>query len=172
MSQNPSLLKQFTAAARQLVTPEFPKLMRTMRFRQQVEVPYTVTHFTSQKFIGYDAYSFPRYKRVIHDPPVVEDKSYHATRYNWYEARRRETSEGMRYEVFGVMQTIPGLTTKHEIKDVRIADDKDQTRLYTKDEALAYMARLDAALAREQTIDRDAGRTKRYFGKYRSAPAQ
>ncbi|MEZ0225653.1 MAG: hypothetical protein ACAH83_13940 [Alphaproteobacteria bacterium] len=172
MSQTPSLFKQFTAAARQLVTPEFPKLMRTMRFRQQVDVPYTVTTFTSPIFIGYDALSFPRYKKVIHDPPVVENKSYSATRYNWYEARRHETSEGMRYEVCGVMQTIPGLNAKQDIEDVKIADDNGKTRLYTKTETLAYMARLDAALAREQTIDRDAGRTKRYFGKYRPAPGQ
>lgn len=87
-----------------------------------------------------------------------------ANQYSWYEAHKVATSKGPRYEVYGLASVY---TKKPRIKPSagRIEDAAGNV-LFTKEQTLAFLERLDAALAKRGTVERDGDHTRHYHGRY------
>ena len=87
-----------------------------------------------------------------------------ANQFSWYEAHKVATSKGPRYEVWGMASVY---TKKPRIKPSggRIEDDKGNV-LFTKEQTLALLERLDTALAKLGAVERDGDHTRHYHGRY------
>ena len=152
--------KEFKVAAEQ----DFPRVMRTMEFQESIVVPYTRTIHYKSEFVGRDENGW-RYETR---PPLVKQEQYAANRYTSYEAKRTDTSNGPRYEIYQLATVVPGLKVSKDVTTTRIKGDDGRT-LFTKEEVLAWFPRCEEAESRSKNIHKDGQQTPDYFGQYQSS---
>jgi hypothetical protein len=153
----------FAQATRFLPKAEYPSFMATMRFSEEVTVPYDVTTRSYTRPVADGDYWY--YKTTYYDPPLVERKEYSATKYSWYEAQKIQTADGPRYEIHDCTKQVPGWKCDADRSDDRISCGGGRA-LYTKEAAIGLLKDLEQVFLRMKDVSADANRTRKHFGRY------
>ncbi|HYW44390.1 MAG TPA: hypothetical protein VE959_16125 [Bryobacteraceae bacterium] len=154
-------MQKFQALANHLPAAEYPSFMRTMRFSEEVTMPYTTTTY-SKTYLGWNDIEGRRYCITKH----YDTHHKSGTRYSWYEAQKIDASGGPRYEIHRMVAVhVPGFNCEEDCNDERISAASGQT-LLTKAEAVEQLGKFDDQLSRRLSIDTDGAHTRKYFARY------